>query len=224
MFHRITSLFHNDEEQLYNKFIQLHLLRSEQSLMPLIQSVTRFFYHDLYRLWASQALPSNGSDVIWQKGVTPTTWWTVLVFPLSCEVPQGSVLCPLPFLLFMRPLGSIFRKRKISFHCFADDVQIYFWLKPNDPDSLQLFIVWVIWKPAGFKLSLSKWKWNWYCCLCVAALVWLLINWRPGIRICTLYSFRSSDVYSQYTPAVGRSLSLQHKAFSPKNIHETSLL
>ena len=49
------------------------------------------------------------------------------------NVPQGSVLGPILYCLYVSPLGDIARNHGLSFHCYADDTQFFISFNSADP-------------------------------------------------------------------------------------------
>ena len=52
-------------------------------------------------------------------------------YPLSCGVPQGSVLGPIPFNMYTTPLSTLTSSRSLNHHLYADDTQIFISFTPK---------------------------------------------------------------------------------------------
>uniref|UniRef100_A0A8C6VWY4 Reverse transcriptase domain-containing protein n=1 Tax=Nothobranchius furzeri TaxID=105023 RepID=A0A8C6VWY4_NOTFU len=82
--------------------------------------------------WFSSYLSECSFSVAVSKFWSSTT-------SLTNGVPQGSVLRPLPLLLYLLPLQHILSSFKgISYHLNADDIQLYISFKPHEMSKLQL--------------------------------------------------------------------------------------
>jgi len=64
---------------------------------------------------------------------------------VTCSVPQGSVLGPLFFILYMADLADRVAKYVVSLHSYADDTQLYLHLCRNEiassVDKLELYVL-----------------------------------------------------------------------------------
>ena len=100
--------------------------------------------HAILLHWLEHLVGLRGTVIDWLKSYLKDRSFYVTIgnytsssIPLNCGVPQGSILGPLLFNLYMLPLGKIIKQHKISYHSYADDTQLYLAISPNDLSPLE---------------------------------------------------------------------------------------
>ena len=85
----------------------------------------------------------NGTALNWFKSYLSARTQRVIIdsvlsdpVDLTVGVPQGSILGPLLFLIYILPLGKLIDQFNIKRHGYADDTQLYTYFSLNDPQSL----------------------------------------------------------------------------------------
>ena len=100
--------------------------------------------HDLLLSRMSHEIGVTGVALDWLKSYFTGRTTTVVIDgvysmakTMDYGLPQGSILGPRSFTVYTIPIGRIIKKHSLSYHMYADDIQIFCSFDPSDPLSIE---------------------------------------------------------------------------------------
>ena len=132
MYSHFLSFSDNNMEKFHSGFRARHSMESTVSLDPgrwaILILLDLWYSRPYYSLELSRAPRCmKGSALQWFTFYLIDRSFSVKTgnlfsssVPITYRVPQGSILVPILFALYMLPSGSICQKYNISYHCYAD--------------------------------------------------------------------------------------------------------
>ncbi len=136
-------LVHSTETALFSVTEALRIAKADSKSSVLILLVSSAFFDTVNHqilLTTLSSLGITGFPLRWFEsyltGRSFKVAWGGAVskeHQLVTGVPQGSVLGPLLFSTYNTSLGPIIQANGFSYHCYADDTQLYLSFRPDDP-------------------------------------------------------------------------------------------
>lgn len=124
--------FHSTESALLKVFNDLFLMTDtgDSAILVLLDLTAAFdtVDHTILLSRLEDCVGVRGTALEWFRSYLSGRCFTVRLgdstsstAPLNCGVPQGSILGPILFALYLLPLSVIFKRHGISYHFYADD-------------------------------------------------------------------------------------------------------
>src|SRR6218665_2472249 len=126
-----------------------------------------FGFTDTALLWIQSCLSSRSFTVKTSEASSTS-------YPLTCRVPQGSVLGPLLFILYTTPLSSLIKASSVDHHLYADDTQ-FISFSPNSFSESIDHLLHVI-------MQISSWMTSNLLCLNPSKTEFILVGLREQLK------------------------------------------